>query len=118
MFPKIGAKPPKWMVKIMENPYFLMDDLWVPLLLVQHPYIFILPEGTWQPQSMTGCRDGFARLESRRVRQPITKIESINTFQVYIYIYIYKKHMVYIYISIYMVYIIYVPVRLRVTSEV
>jgi len=25
--PKIGGKPPKWMVKIMENPYFLMDDL-------------------------------------------------------------------------------------------
>ena len=25
-FPKIGGKPPKWMVKIMENP-FKMDDL-------------------------------------------------------------------------------------------
>ena len=22
-----GGKPPKWMVKIMEKPYFLMDDL-------------------------------------------------------------------------------------------
>ena len=27
--PKIGGKPPKWMVKIMENP-IKMDDLWVP----------------------------------------------------------------------------------------
>ena len=27
--PKIGGKPPKWMVKIMENP-FKMDDLGVP----------------------------------------------------------------------------------------
>ena len=27
VFPKIGAKPPKWMVKIMENPYEQMDDL-------------------------------------------------------------------------------------------
>ena len=26
MFPKIGVKPPKWMVKIMENP-IKMDDL-------------------------------------------------------------------------------------------
>ena len=26
MFPKIGGKPPKWMVKIMENP-IKMDDL-------------------------------------------------------------------------------------------
>ena len=27
VFPKIGVFPPKWMVKKMENPYFLMDDL-------------------------------------------------------------------------------------------
>ena len=27
--PKIGGKPPKWMVKIMENP-ISMDDLGVP----------------------------------------------------------------------------------------
>ena len=32
MFPKIGGKPPKWMVKIMENP-MKMDDLGVPLFL-------------------------------------------------------------------------------------
>ena len=38
MFPKIGGKPPKWMVKIMENP-IKMDDLGGknPLFLVQHP---------------------------------------------------------------------------------
>ncbi len=30
--PKIGVKPPKWMVKIMENP-IKMDDLGVPLFL-------------------------------------------------------------------------------------
>ena len=30
--PKIGGKPPKWMVKIMENP-IKMDDLGVPLFL-------------------------------------------------------------------------------------
>ena len=36
MFPKIGV-PPKWMVKIMENP-LKMDDLGgPPLVLVQHP---------------------------------------------------------------------------------
>ena len=28
-----GIFPPKWMVKIMEHPYFLMDDLGVPLFL-------------------------------------------------------------------------------------
>ena len=32
LFPKIGGKPPKWMVKIMENP-IKMDDLGVPLFL-------------------------------------------------------------------------------------
>ena len=30
--PKIRGKPPKWMVKIMENP-IKMDDLGVPLFL-------------------------------------------------------------------------------------
>ena len=29
--PKIGGKPPKWMVKIMENP-IKMDDLGVPII--------------------------------------------------------------------------------------
>ena len=33
VFPKIRGKPPKWMVKIMENPIFLMDDLEVQLFL-------------------------------------------------------------------------------------
>ena len=32
VFPKIGGKPPKWMVKIMEKP-IKMDDLGVPLFL-------------------------------------------------------------------------------------
>ena len=32
MFPKIGGKTPKWMVKIMENP-IKMDDLGVPFFL-------------------------------------------------------------------------------------
>ena len=32
MFPKMGGKPPKWMVKIMENP-MKMDDLEVYLFL-------------------------------------------------------------------------------------
>ena len=30
--PKIGGNPPKWMVKIMENP-IKMDDLGVPVFL-------------------------------------------------------------------------------------
>ena len=33
MFPKIGGKPPKWMVYNGSKPYFLMDDLGVPLFL-------------------------------------------------------------------------------------
>ena len=32
MFPKIGGNPPKWMVKIMENPVKI-DDFGVPLFL-------------------------------------------------------------------------------------
>ena len=31
VFPKIGGTPPKWMVKIMENP-IKMDDLGVPII--------------------------------------------------------------------------------------
>ncbi len=39
VFPKIGGKPPKWMVKIMENPM----NKWMiwgvfPLFLDQHPF--------------------------------------------------------------------------------
>ena len=37
MFPKIGGKTPKWMVKIMEN-LIKMDDLGVPLIW-RHPYV-------------------------------------------------------------------------------
>ena len=38
MFQKIGGKPPKWMVKIMENP-IKMDDVGVPLFW-ETPLIF------------------------------------------------------------------------------
>ena len=34
--PKIGGKPPKWMVKIMENP-IKMDDLGGPPLFLETP---------------------------------------------------------------------------------
>ena len=38
--PKIGGKPPKWMVKIMENP-IKMDDLGCPPLFLETPiYMF------------------------------------------------------------------------------
>ena len=37
VFPKIVGKPPKWMVKIMENP-IKMDDLGKTLLKIGHPY--------------------------------------------------------------------------------
>ena len=39
--PKIGGKPPKWMVKIMENPV-KMDDLGVPFFLETPIYIHSL----------------------------------------------------------------------------
>jgi len=38
VFPKIGGKPPKWMVKIMENPT-KMDDLGVFPYFRRHPYL-------------------------------------------------------------------------------
>ena len=43
MFPKIGVFPPKWMVKIMENP-IKMDDLGVPLFLETPIYTSSLDE--------------------------------------------------------------------------
>ena len=48
--PKIGGKPPKWMVKIMENPMNKWDDLGgFPIFLVQHPYINLnLPLESWE----------------------------------------------------------------------
>ena len=36
MFPKIGVFPPKWMVKIMENP-IKMDDLGEKPLFLETP---------------------------------------------------------------------------------
>ena len=36
VFPKIGGKPPKWMVKIMEKP-IKMDDLGGPPLFFETP---------------------------------------------------------------------------------
>ena len=36
VFPKIGGKPPKWMVKIRENP-IKMDDLGGPPLFLETP---------------------------------------------------------------------------------
>ena len=41
--PKIGGKPPKWMVYFMENPYVQMDGLGVPLFLEIHPYHIVTP---------------------------------------------------------------------------
>ena len=34
---------PKWMVKIREHP-IRIDDLGIPLFLVQHPYVKFLPK--------------------------------------------------------------------------
>ena len=39
VFPKIGGFPPKWMVKIMENP-IKMDDLGGPPLFLETPIFF------------------------------------------------------------------------------
>ena len=36
--PKIGGKPPKWMVKIIGKPYEQMDDLVVFPYSWKHPY--------------------------------------------------------------------------------
>ena len=49
MFPRIGGKPTKWIVKIMENPNFLMDDLGVPLFLETPIWILIEPSNrSWK----------------------------------------------------------------------
>ena len=44
VFPKIGENPPKWMVKIMENP-IKIDDLGVFPYFWKHPYMIQV----WQP---------------------------------------------------------------------
>ena len=44
--PKIGGKPPKWMVKIMENP-IKMDDLGIPLFLETPRYVRISLRILW-----------------------------------------------------------------------
>ena len=42
VFPKIGGfNPPKWMVKIMENP-IKIHDLGVPLLVGRDEHVFFL----------------------------------------------------------------------------
>jgi len=37
---KIGGNTPKWMVKIMENPIFIMDDLGETHSFWKHPNRF------------------------------------------------------------------------------
>ena len=44
VFPKIEVFPPKWMVKIMENP-IKMDGLGVPLFSKTSIYIYTLHSG-------------------------------------------------------------------------
>ena len=44
--PKIGGNPPKWMVKIMENP-IKMDDLGVPLFFGNTHIVLLL---VFEPQ--------------------------------------------------------------------
>ena len=38
--PKIGVKPPKWMVKIMETPINKMDDLGGNPLFLETPNMY------------------------------------------------------------------------------
>ena len=40
VFPKIGGKPPKWMIYNGSKPYFLMDDLGIFPYFRKHPYDF------------------------------------------------------------------------------
>ena len=49
--PKIGGKPPKWMVKIMANP-IKMDDLGVFPYFWKHPDLG--PRGVWPESVMKG----------------------------------------------------------------
>ena len=51
-FQKIGVKPPKWMV-YHGKPYFLMDDLGVPLFLETpiYIYIMIINISSWKPKA-------------------------------------------------------------------
>ena len=46
--PKIGGNPPKWMVKIMENPYEQMDDLGGFPIIFGNTHMFIFSRsGYW-----------------------------------------------------------------------
>ena len=59
VFPKIGGKPPKWMVCFMENP-IKMDDLGVPLFL-ETPMVFEFSSSTTHlgfsmTLKMNGCQ--------------------------------------------------------------
>ena len=55
VFSKIGAKPPKWMLKIMETPIKIHDlggKKKTPLFLVQHPFGFgLLVVGSFPPET-------------------------------------------------------------------
>ena len=42
-----GKNPPKWMVKIMENPFNIYDLGSFPLFLVQHPYLEVITPWTY-----------------------------------------------------------------------
>ena len=64
VFPRIGGfYPPKWMVKIRENPYEQMDDLGV---LKTHPYFWKHPLRVgFGFLSLSVCISGFQTLLSK-----------------------------------------------------
>ena len=85
--PKIGGKPPKWMVKIMENP-IKMDDLGVPLFL-ETPIYDRETVQLFHNQQMSICTNQKPPLGASKLpilNQPaLQKLET--TYNIYIYIY-------------------------------
>ena len=99
--PKIGGKPPKWMVKIMENPkikwmiwgyhYFWKHHFKMPCFEV---FFLIFWESTQFPQ--TNHRTPPMSRHTKRVvssisrpKAPLTKDKARNIYIIYIRIYIY-----------------------------
>ena len=83
MFPKIGGKPPKWMVKIMVPNPMKKWMIWVvvPIFLVQHPYLDfpsdgLVPETAGQVGSIVGAfvctrTDAELRKELEGLEEPV-----------------------------------------------
>ena len=86
MFPNIGGKTPKWMVKIMETP-IKIDDLGVPLFW-KHPFVNPLKMTPTLSSSKHRLEKHLQQQAANPAHEPILAVPLSFCMDVYIDMYI------------------------------